>query len=175
MMHCSFVLLSACLAMASAGMVGGWSPMAPNGESVEKNANFAAQQINMRVNSYQHKKLINVHSAEAQVVAGIKYRIVFDIATTTCRKNSNEIPANCNDFNKDIVSQALSRAVLTLMTAQPIERCTAVIWERAWLNERELQDFSCDRYMSHEEYFSADNQAREREFKEKAIAAANSL
>jgi hypothetical protein len=100
-------LLFVCIAMSvgSAGMVGGFSPVAPNGESVERNSHFAAQQVNMRVNSFQHKKLINIHSAEAQVVAGVKYRLVFDIATTTCRKNSNEDPATCNEFNKDMVSK----------------------------------------------------------------------
>lgn len=58
----------------------------------------------MRANSLQHKKLINVHSAESQVVAGVKYRLVFDIATTTCRKNDANDPENCNEFNKEMVS-----------------------------------------------------------------------
>ena len=100
------ITLAAVMSQATAGMVGGWNPVAPNSESVERNSHFAAQQVNMRVNSFQHKKLINTHSAEAQVVAGVKYRIVFDIATTTCRKNSNEDPENCNEFNKDIVSRS---------------------------------------------------------------------
>lgn len=78
--------------------------MAPDGESVERNSNFAAQQINMRSNSLHHKKLVNVHSAEAQVVAGVKYRLVFDIAATTCTKNSNVDPATCNEYHKEMVS-----------------------------------------------------------------------
>lgn len=170
-------------------MVGGWSPVAPNGESVERNSNFAAQQVNMRVNSFQHKKLINIHSAEAQVVAGVKYRLVFDIATTTCRKNSNEDPATCNEFNKEIVSTKtpLSRCnqicflhydhpnhfFFVLIYLQPVERCTAVVWERSWLNERDMLEFTCDRYLTHEEYFSEEHQAKEKAFKESAITAAN--
>lgn len=105
LLFATLLIFYVAMSVGSGGMVGGWSPMAPNGESVERNSHFAAQQINMRVNSLQHKKLINVHSAEAQVVAGVKYRLVFDIATTTCTRNSNVDPATCNEYNKEIVSR----------------------------------------------------------------------
>lgn len=40
-----------------------------------------------------------------------------------------------------------------------IERCTANVWERAWLKERQLLDFDCKPFQGYNEYFSEANVA----------------
>ena len=131
------------------GLMGGWYEQQVHNKNVQEVSHFAAGNISDTSDSFLHKKMIHVHEAATQVVSGTKYRIVFDLASTVCRKDENPgVDRNQCDLHKDM----------------PIERCTAVIWERVWLNERQLIEFSCSHLMSFQDYFSEENQKKENEF-----------
>ena len=131
MSHTLIILSALCFTMAlsgGSGMVGGWQPMAANDESVQTNSRFAAQKINQQANSLQHKKFIDVHAAEVQVVAGIKYKLVFYIGTTTLRRgdNSEEEVANAA-LNKDMVCLIvfhISMMTLLIYLSFPFKPCS---------------------------------------------------
>ena len=76
-------------------MAGGWSTVPNHDEQVQEVSKYASDVISDRSNSFYHKKLIHVHEATRQVVAGLKYNLTLDLGTTICRKN--EVVAETQD------------------------------------------------------------------------------
>lgn len=141
-------------------MVGGWFKQQTHNKNIQDIANYAAGSVNDQSNSYLHKKMIHVHEAETQVVAGTKYRLVFDLGSTVCRKN--EAPqTNISECE--------------LHKEMPIERCTVIVWERVWLNERQILDSNCGHFMSHSDYFSDDHVSKDNAFHADQSERSNSL
>ena len=142
------------------GLVGGWYKQDNNNPNVENITKYAGETINDRSNSFLHKKVIHVHEAESQVVGGVKYHLIFDMASTVCRKNEapTTITADC-ELHKEM----------------PIERCDAVVWERLWLKERELLNYTCSDHMSYDDYFSSGNVSKDKDFHTVNNERANSL
>ncbi|KAI1297933.1 Cystatin-1 [Halotydeus destructor] len=115
-------------------MVGGWSKVENGDKGVHLIASFASDVISDRSNSFYSKKLIHVHEAKRQLVAGWKYNITFDLGTTICRKNE------VNDENS---------AQCTVSPTHKIERCSATVYERPWLNEKQLLSHECRDYLDY--------------------------
>jgi len=143
------VVLVVCLAqlvLSSASHVGGWSSVSNMDEDVQNIAKFAADVISDRSNSYYRKKLIHVHLAQRQLVAGWKYNVTFDLATTICRKN---------EVSEETLNQC------TVSEDQVVERCVGSIWERPWLKERQLLSYECAPFKDYASYFSEQNVAED--------------
>lgn len=88
--HVLIAAASLCLfdvTVAKSGMTGGWTQVSTKEQGVQGVSQFASQVISDRSNSYYLKKLIHVHLAQRQVVAGWKYNVTFDLGATICRKN----------------------------------------------------------------------------------------
>jgi hypothetical protein len=141
-------------------LMGGWYPQQTHNKNIQDISNYAAGTINDQSTSFLHKKMIHVHEAESQVVAGTKYRLVFDMASTVCRKNeAPQANASLCELHKEM----------------PIERCNAVVYERVWLNERQVLDFNCGNHMSYADYFSGDNVSKDNAFHVDHTEKTNSL
>jgi len=144
------------------GPIGGWTPQPPHSKSIQNISTYAAGVLSDGANSFLHKKLVHVHEAETQVVAGIKYRITMDLGTTVCRKNE--------------ASPGPERENCALHKDFPIERCLVTIWERVWLNEKQVLDFTCREHASYNDYFSEANIAKDQDFhKKQEVKDDNSL
>jgi len=145
--HGVLVVLVACLLQfASTSSVGGWKSVENMDHSIQTIAKFASDVISDRSNSYYRKKLIHVHLAKRQLVAGWKYNVTFDLGTTICRKN---------EVSEDTVN------LCTVSQNQVVERCTATVWERPWLKERQLLNYQCSPFKDYANYFSEANVAED--------------
>ncbi|RWS31115.1 putative cysteine proteinase-like protein [Leptotrombidium deliense] len=129
-------LLSLFCAVSSTGI---WQETNTHGQRVKNAAKYASIRINDRSNSNFYVKLIHIHTATIQIVAGINYNITFDIGLTVCRKNEleEELTGNCY-LNPNSV----------------VERCWATVWELPSLNKIQLLQDWCYPYMSYSQYFA---------------------
>lgn len=90
-------------------MTGGWTDHPTNSSEITEAAKYAFKRVNAGINSLSHLKLLTIVDAQSQVVAGVKYRITFDIAHTKCKRNDNlseEALASC-DLDNSMVSCSL--------------------------------------------------------------------
>uniref|UniRef100_A0A482ZE59 U20-Lycotoxin-Lsp1a_1 n=1 Tax=Lycosa sp. SGP-2016 TaxID=1905177 RepID=A0A482ZE59_9ARAC len=119
---------AACLLQAVlCQMVGGWSDVEDtNSENFQKIVSFATDEISVQLGSSNKKQAIEILSGRQQVVAGMKYKIVMRIGETDCKVDEND--KDCN-----------------LKSGGEIHKCSAVVWDRAWLNETKLLDYSCEK------------------------------
>nr|CDJ26737.1 cathepsin F-like cysteine peptidase protein [Tityus serrulatus] len=107
--------------------VGEWQKV-PTSENVRTLALFGAKRINFGINSVFHHKMIDVLTAERQVVAGYNYKINITIQETECKKSQKSFEAaqKCN-----------------LLSSKSLKVCQVIIYQRPWLNETKVTSFSC--------------------------------
>ncbi|MEU7145909.1 cystatin family protein [Nocardia sp. NPDC046473] len=110
---------------AEPSTAGGWSAADPESREVATATAFAVSDINIRSNAPHYSKLIRIVDAQRQINAGVRYRIVFDMAETFCRKTET-VNTNCA-----VDPQGRQ------------DRCTARVWVQPWQNFTRLQDFEC--------------------------------
>ena len=111
-----FILLVATTVQCVLPMPGGWVNQSPTSPKVKEFANYAHDLINQRTNSLTHRRLLHIHEASSQVVAGVKYKLVFDSGYTKCRRNgdmANEVISSC-DLDKERVSHCFVICLLTV-------------------------------------------------------------
>lgn len=102
----SLIVLFAFSSFVNCGMAGGWTKQDPSSENVRKLAEYGANFVDQSLNSNNHMKMVHIHEASTQVVAGIMHRIVFDMGHTKCRKNGdqlNDVLSSC-DLDQERVS-----------------------------------------------------------------------
>ncbi|XP_074502635.1 cystatin C (amyloid angiopathy and cerebral hemorrhage) [Sebastes fasciatus] len=122
------LVFAAVLAVASAGMVGGFQNVDVNDEGVQNAINVSVVHHNKGTNDMYLRQVEEVVSAERQVVAGMKYRITLRLAKSTCRKDrANDECAIHTDPKK----------------AQPYE-CVFTVWSRVWLKEIKVTHERCE-------------------------------
>ncbi|KAG9274806.1 cystatin C (amyloid angiopathy and cerebral hemorrhage) [Astyanax mexicanus] len=120
-------LLALCLAVASAGLVGGPVPADLNEEGVQNALQFAVVQHNKASNDMYIREVSKVISVQKQVVSGLKYIFTVEMARTGCRKGGvEEVCAIELDPN----------------TAQP-QTCKFSVWSQPWLNSIKLVENTC--------------------------------
>lgn len=85
-------------------MTGGWSEMDREDEHVNYLAQLGASHASDASNSIYHKKLVGVVGAESQVVAGVNYRIMFELGATVCHKKSPKSLVGSCALRDDTVS-----------------------------------------------------------------------
>ncbi|XP_072265510.1 U7-hexatoxin-Hi1a-like [Pyxicephalus adspersus] len=86
-------------------MTGGWKDRDPKDPEIQKLASFAVDKYNQQSNYMYYFVLIDVISAESQVVNGAKYRITVKTGETNCRKNyseSNGKAQSCDPGNSQV-------------------------------------------------------------------------
>jgi len=102
---------------------GGWSKQDVTSEGVKQMTQFGLDQINAERNSATLVKLGAISSARSQIVAGIKYNIVFDKHETNC-------PRTAADASK--------------CTPTSRELCRIVGTDQAWVTpRRKLLGYKC--------------------------------
>ncbi|XP_013777053.1 L-cystatin-like [Limulus polyphemus] len=69
---------------------GGWTDESVENTGVKNAAKFATKELSSGFSSIYHHKLVKIHKARTQVVSGVNYEVLIEIATTTCKKN--EVP-----------------------------------------------------------------------------------
>lgn len=84
------------------GQLGGWKSLKTHDNGVQKASQFAAKSISDRSNSMNTLKMVHVHEAKRQIVAGIKYNVTFDVGHTNCSKHQVNT-MNTNEANYCIV------------------------------------------------------------------------
>ncbi|XP_073528601.1 cystatin-like isoform X2 [Phyllobates terribilis] len=124
---CLIVTLCLTLTVTGGGMlVGGYVPIDPNRDDVQKAANFAVTKYNEITNDANIYKLNQVESAESQVVAGTNYKIVSKIGRTSCRKNH---AAECDLANSEVTE---------------VKQCSFTVFRSLPPETFSLTNFSCN-------------------------------
>ncbi|KAL2099918.1 hypothetical protein ACEWY4_004312 [Coilia grayii] len=93
-------LVSASYAAPGAGVtgeaiLGGWNPVDPESKEVQDAAKKAVQEYNMKANTPNYFRLIQVLSAQSQVTSELNYKITAIIGETKCSKSQHEDPEKC--------------------------------------------------------------------------------
>ena len=84
-------------------------------------SDYAHEQISRRSNSAVYRRLIHLHEASSQVVAGINYKLVLDSGYTKCRRNgdaTNEVISSC-DLDKERVSHYVLKFICFVFLVCP--------------------------------------------------------
>lgn len=105
----AFLLIIVSVAKIDCGMPGGWIDHPTNSTKITDAADFAFKRVNAGMNSLSYLKMLNIINAQSQVVAGVKYRITFDVGHTKCKRNenlTNEALASC-ELDDSMVSISL--------------------------------------------------------------------
>lgn len=108
------------------GKLGGITEDDVSDEKVQELANFAVDSINVESNAVYRSKLVQVGQVRKQIVAGEKYFLDIIIAETECRKQDSTELSECHyvdDGRKEV--------------------CSVVIWEKAWMDFREVLERTC--------------------------------
>uniref|UniRef100_A0A4Q8K6V3 U101-Liphistoxin-Lth1a_1 n=2 Tax=Liphistius TaxID=62150 RepID=A0A4Q8K6V3_9ARAC len=97
-------------------MTGGWKDCSPEESKIKDFAKAAASNISQSSNSLYHSKMFCVTNAKSQVVSGIKYKIVFEMGPTVCKKN---------------------KANINIESCEPLEyshpqTCSITVWDQPW-------------------------------------------
>ncbi|XP_072266551.1 cystatin-1-like [Pyxicephalus adspersus] len=112
-------------------MPGGWRKCDPNDPKIQKLANVGLAMHNKQSNCIHYFRLLQVLSAESQVVKGVKYNITSEIGETDCSKNCSERNGNtqCCDPKKSNINKKFT--------------CSYLIIEESWMNKTEVLKISC--------------------------------
>ncbi|CAH1262746.1 KNG1 [Branchiostoma lanceolatum] len=108
------------------GLAGGVNPTDPNSQSVLEMSAFAVDTINAQSNSMYLSKLVQVHSASTQVVAGINYHLELEIGATSCYKGDSVSLEDC-DIDQN----------------GRVEICMVIVFDQPWTNTREVRSMTC--------------------------------
>ncbi|XP_069625070.1 cystatin-like [Ranitomeya imitator] len=124
------VIAASFLAIAVTGgvmLVGGYAPINPNRDDVQKAADFAVREYNKVTNDANLYKVNRIRWAQSQVVAGTNYKLDLDIGRSSCTKNH---AGNCDLANSE-VSQ--------------VKHCTCIVFKSLPPDITfSLTKFSCD-------------------------------
>ncbi|KAI8480001.1 hypothetical protein Bbelb_422500 [Branchiostoma belcheri] len=108
------------------GLPGGLVQADPADDAVMAAALFAVDEINAQSNAMYLSKLLHVHTAQTQVVAGVNYHLRLEIGKTVCTKGDNQLLADC-EFDPN---------------AQ-FEVCDVIVWSQPWENSLQLLSTHC--------------------------------
>ncbi|XP_078591933.1 kininogen-1-like [Branchiostoma floridae x Branchiostoma japonicum] len=108
------------------GLAGGLHPTDTNSPKVLEIAAFAVDTINDQSNSMYLSKLVHIHSASTQVVAGINYHLELEIGATTCSKGDSVSLEDC-DIDQN----------------GRVEICMVTVFDQSWTGTREVISMTC--------------------------------
>ncbi|KAM5164534.1 cystatin-like [Mantella aurantiaca] len=101
----------------------------PNDQDVLKAATFAVNLFNQQSKKECEYKLVNIVSADSQIVAGVIYTLNVEIGKTDCKKDTTSDVQSCNLMHDSHLAQTLF--------------CTFRVLEVPWEHVESLLSFSC--------------------------------
>ncbi|XP_073691025.1 cystatin C (amyloid angiopathy and cerebral hemorrhage) [Garra rufa] len=119
--------LAVILAVANAGMTGGFKDADINEEGVKNALQFAVAQYNRQSNDAYVSEVASVVKARKQVVAGLKYVFTVNMGRTSCRKGGVQ--------NLCTVHEDPSFARVT--------ECNITVWTKPWDNFIKVLENTC--------------------------------
>ncbi|XP_054266042.1 uncharacterized protein LOC128988613 isoform X1 [Macrosteles quadrilineatus] len=105
--------------------IGGNHPIENDSDDIMEMAQYAVEDLNKKSNSIVKKTLVELISAETQVVNGINYHLKLRVVDSNCKKNDANAK-NC--IPKD--------------NSTPQE-CDVTVWSQLWKNRRSVTKFNC--------------------------------
>ncbi|XP_043914173.1 cystatin-2-like [Protopterus annectens] len=123
---CVFLLL---VAFFVETIPGGWYAANPNDPAMIEALDFALMKYNEGNNDRFLIKLESLVSAQQQVVAGMNYRIIANVARTKCRKGTSKPLDKCQ--------------ILTQEKFAKVYKCTFLVYVVPWLKTSELRQHNC--------------------------------
>ncbi|CAH1388899.1 unnamed protein product [Nezara viridula] len=111
---------------ARRALVGGMRPLDLEAENVDSIKNFINSELNKNSNSMYHKAVVKIISGSLQVASGKNYKLLVEIADTSCLKDEDR-------NNKECDLQEEGRLL-----------CQLTVWERPWLMKMDLTSTKCD-------------------------------
>ncbi|CAL4075557.1 unnamed protein product [Meganyctiphanes norvegica] len=109
------------------GLTGGWSAVNVNDTKLQHLALMVADEFDLRSDEDNIFVVHHLVEAKQQVVSGMNYHLVIELAETVCPKYKTSInKARCH---VDIGEEHMV--------------CEAKIWEQSWLNKLEVTDLRC--------------------------------
>ncbi|GIY75212.1 putative cysteine proteinase CG12163 [Caerostris darwini] len=105
---------------------GQWQKVSVDDPGVQKAVQSGVRLLSQRSNSLYHSKLIEIHEAERQVVAGLNYRVKLSVGYTKCKKSQVKF--------EDVATCDLLEG--------PLKICDLVIY-RNLKGEHKLTKFDC--------------------------------
>uniref|UniRef100_A0A3B5LC52 Cystatin domain-containing protein n=1 Tax=Xiphophorus couchianus TaxID=32473 RepID=A0A3B5LC52_9TELE len=123
-------ILATIFAAGQCGMPGGWQDADIHSEALLSALNYAVAQHNRgnQADAFLHK-VVQIVSAQTQVVAGINYEIVVKLGRTNCQKG--EANTDCTVY----IDPAKAR----------IYQCTFRVWSCPWLNDIHVTKKKCSK------------------------------
>ncbi|XP_073996147.1 cathepsin F-like isoform X3 [Rhodnius prolixus] len=106
-------------------LVGGESSLDTNDKRVTDLTDYVEDELTNRSNSQYTKTIVKVLNATVQVVSGKLTRLTVEVTDTNCLKSENKLKSLCSASN------------------QGQQLCTVAIWERPWLNQKEITQSEC--------------------------------
>ena len=103
---------------------GGRRKISPSNREAIKALHYAVFKMNQASNDLFYSKPVKVDKVFKQIVNGIKYTIVFKIAPTECKKNSETVLSH-TELNECAASDVESKSM----------NCKVVVLDKPWLNE----------------------------------------
>ncbi|XP_059483210.1 uncharacterized protein LOC132201224 isoform X2 [Neocloeon triangulifer] len=114
----------------SSMLVGAPSSADLNDPQLKEIADFAVLELDKGTNALYHRTVVNIVEAKTQVVAGTLYHLKLELGFSDWAKNT-EKPEKVNlkaDSNR--------------------ETCDVKVWDRPWLKERQVTNFTCSQSTS---------------------------
>ncbi|XP_069682652.1 uncharacterized protein [Periplaneta americana] len=97
-----------------------------NDPAVQEMANLALTELDRTSNALYKQKIVHILEARKQVVSGLLWHLTLELAYSNCRKGRNNTSDTCE------VRENSNNQI-----------CNVQIWEREWLNQREVKNISC--------------------------------
>ncbi|XP_043993201.1 cystatin-like [Gambusia affinis] len=115
-------------AAGQCGLLGGWQNVDIQNEDFLNALNYALAQHNKgnQADIFVHK-VVQIVSAQVQVVAGANYKIVVKLGRTNCQKG--EADTGCTVYIDPAKAQ--------------IYQCTFTVWSCPWLNDIQVTEKKC--------------------------------
>ncbi|XP_049786846.1 T-kininogen 2 isoform X1 [Schistocerca cancellata] len=107
-------------------LVGGLVDADVNEEGVKNAVDFALTEIDKTSNSAYKQVLVQILSAQKQVVAGTLYHLQFEVGDSNCDKRSSKADSECS-----------------LKDGSNHQVCSVKVWDRPWLNKKEVTHLHC--------------------------------
>ncbi|RWS22740.1 hypothetical protein B4U80_13502 [Leptotrombidium deliense] len=127
---CIALLLAAvALSLQNPGLIGGWNPI-QNENKKNELVKFSVVYANEVSDAYYVKNVVRVLDAQQQLVSGVNYKLTFELGTTDCKREG----ADLNNIDHCVPKDNGN-----------VEVCEIVIWEKVWLNQRDVTRFNCEK------------------------------
>ncbi|XP_021923638.1 uncharacterized protein LOC110831681 isoform X2 [Zootermopsis nevadensis] len=97
-----------------------------NDSYIQEIARHALAEVDRRSNAIYRQKIVRIVNSQKQVVAGTLVRLTLELGYTSCRKGEDGDISNCQ-LKEDSSNQI----------------CNVDVWDRSWLNLREVTNVSC--------------------------------